>query len=62
MAPEDRNAEERAAAERYEASRTPAELEGFRYALHETMDLWCARVPRLREGASFIPHPTILHP
>ena len=28
--------------QRYEASRNPEENEGFRYALHETMDLWYA--------------------
>ena len=28
--------------ETYEKSRTPEQIEGFRYALHETMDLWYA--------------------
>ena len=28
--------------ETYEKSRSDAQIEGFRYALHETMDLWYA--------------------
>ena len=45
--------------EEYEMSRTPEEKEGFRYALHETMDLWYAHqgttvymLTKLPEGSS----------
>ena len=40
--PEELNEQQRAQQQAYSNSRTPAEQEGFRYALHETMDLWYA--------------------
>ena len=42
MPPEERSGEERAAAERYDRSRTDEEYACFQHALMETMDLWYA--------------------
>ena len=40
-----RSEEERAAADRYEASRTAEEYQRFKRALEGTMDVWCAAAP-----------------
>mmetsp|Transcript_71275 Transcript_71275/g.214328 ORF Transcript_71275/g.214328 Transcript_71275/m.214328 type:complete len:250 (+) Transcript_71275:333-1082(+) len=42
VAPEQRSEAERAVAEAYESSRTPAEREAFKRALEGTMDVWYA--------------------